>query len=360
MKKQKSIKKRPVAKAQAQQEQHKEPVIITNGHLLQDESLIPLSQDYKYPDGLTEKRFKNKEELEQLVIDNHKHLFGQFSFLIRVSVGTFGSGALPNIFILDIGNTAKPRVYILDIAQEPFYQNTFARISKTLLYLLKEENMAALMESIIKDKQLKSQTSAFQTDDFEALIHAVFSGKIGVLLISNHEMEELKEVTEVYDTWKMVKNIIIKKYSYKTSTYCTINPAYHQLHVNGKRVKAEGVTFKEEDHLNKASKAIKTVYEKIKSELLKTNPTAQLNPQRYYISLKNDRNVAFFHVSKKSISLVVKHPEAETKKVIKHHEIRSLTEKVQKFWGAASCTIVIENEEKINEVIVLLRKILKG
>jgi len=95
MKKQKSIKKRPVAKAQAQQEQHKEPVIITNGHLLQDESLIPLSQDYKYPDGLTEKRFKNKEELEQLVIDNHKHLFGQFSFLIRVSVGTFGSGALP-------------------------------------------------------------------------------------------------------------------------------------------------------------------------------------------------------------------------------------------------------------------------
>ena len=63
------------------------------------------------------------------------------------------------------------------------------------------------------------------------------------------------------------------------------------------------------------------------------------------------------NIGKKRISLVVVNPEAETRKNIKHHEIKTLTEKVQKFWNGPSCTIIIENTDKLNEVINLLKKL---
>ena len=57
---------------------------------------------------------------------------------------------------------------------------------------------------------------------------------------------------------------------------------------------------------------------------------------------------------------MVKYPEKDTQKVIKHHEIKTLTEKVQKFYNAPSCSIVIENDENLEEVIKLLVKMVRN
>jgi predicted transport protein len=96
----------------------------------------------------------------------------------------------------------------------------------------------------------------------------------------------------------------------------------------------------------------------MKTDLLKIDKSLQFNPQTYYISLRKDRNLAFFHFSGKRISLVVKNPEKETRKQIKHHEVKTLTEKVQKFWNGPSCTVVIESDKYLYEVIVLLKKLI--
>jgi predicted transport protein len=96
----------------------------------------------------------------------------------------------------------------------------------------------------------------------------------------------------------------------------------------------------------------------MQADLLKVDKGLQFNPQTYYISLRKDRNLAFFHFSGKRISLVVKNPEKNTRKQIKHHEVKTLTEKVQKFWNGPSCTIVIENDNHLNEVITLLKKMI--
>jgi predicted transport protein len=103
---------------------------------------------------------------------------------------------------------------------------------------------------------------------------------------------------------------------------------------------------------------IKDIYKRVKTDLLKIDRSLQFNSQTYYISLRKGRNLAFFHFSGKRISLVVKNPEKDTRKVIKHHEVKTLTEKVQKFWNGPSCTIVIENEKHLNEVIALLRRLI--
>jgi len=114
----------------------------------------------------------------------------------------------------------------------------------------------------------------------------------------------------------------------------------------------------EKDHLEKTTVEIKNIYRRIKTELLNINNHLQFNSQKYYISLRKDKNMAFFLFARKKISIVVMNSKTSTKKKIKHHEIRSLTEKVQKFWNGPSCTVVIENEKYLSEVISLLKKLI--
>lgn len=116
--------------------------------------------------------------------------------------------------------------------------------------------------------------------------------------------------------------------------------------------------MKEKDHLEKTTGEIKNIYRRIKTELLMINNKLLFNSQRYYISLRKDKNLAFFHFTRKKISVVVMNSKTNTKKQIKHHEIKSLTEKVQKFWNGPSCTVVIENEKHLHEVVVLLKKLI--
>ncbi len=123
--------------------------------------------------------------------------------------------------------------------------------------------------------------------------------------------------------------------------------------------KAAKIQYSEDYHLKDVSDDVKSVYGKMKADLLKVDKTLLFNPQKYYVSMRKNRNLAFFHFSRKKISLVVMNPEKDTRKQIKHHEVKTLTEKVQKFWNGASCTIVIEGIKHLNEVIVLLKKLIK-
>lgn len=111
----------------------------------------------------------------------------------------------------------------------------------------------------------------------------------------------------------------------------------------------------EEDHLKDVSENVKEIYLKIKSGLLKTDESLVFNSQKYYISLKRNKNIAFFHFSKKKLSIVIMQPEKEIRKKIKHHLIRSLAPSVQKFWNGECATVVIENNKYLQEIIFLLR-----
>ncbi len=92
---------------------------------------------------------------------------------------------------------------------------------------------------------------------------------------------------------------------------------------------------------------------------MKTDKNVEFNPKKFYISIRKNKNLAFMNLGRKRISLVVVNPEKETRKQIKHHEIKTLTEKVQKFWNGPSCTVMLDNTDHLDEVINLLRKLVK-
>lgn len=313
-----------------------------------------------------QKQFRSAKELAELVTMNTKPIFGQQSFFIPFPAkaqGLFGKGFDPAGFLLDFSDSVKPKFYVLEIqlANQDFYARQFARINRFVSYFKNETSFEKLCKLIRGNKRVEIELRARMKESAIAeYLAATIVNRSFILFITDDVIKELSEVMSIYanELQKLVKTIFIRKFLSNGKTIYTIVPIFSELHVNGKK-RIPNTPVDENYHLDKASDEIRAVYGKMKVELLKIDKQIQFNPQRYYISLRKDRNIAFFHFSKKRINLVVKHPENETKKQIKHHQIISLTEKVQKFWNGPSCTIVIEGERNLQEAISLLKKLIK-
>lgn len=167
------------------------------------------------------------------------------------------------------------------------------------------------------------------------------------------------------DTWgKMVKLILIKKFFNKEDFIYTMHPDFENIEfaeleseiVSG----ADDVEYNEEDHLDGASEMVRQIYNELKTELLKAHPSLIFNPKKHYISIRKERNIAFFITARKKIRLVVLQSYEITKKEITEHPIKSLTPGVQKFWNGPSCAIIIETTEHLGEVKTLLDKLVSN
>jgi len=82
------------------------------------------------------------------------------------------------------------------------------------------------------------------------------------------------------------------------------------------------------------------------------------NPKKTYISIRKNRNIAYFIIARKRIKLVVLQSEEETRKEIKFHTVQTLSAIAQNSWNGPSCAIIIETTEHLDEIKTLLRKLI--
>lgn len=342
----------------------KAAINLDNAFLLKGKELHALSAEHLNPQTCTERKYRSVQEVEEVVFHNSKTLFGQHTVLVNMpekSNGVFGDNIAPAGFLLDVGDPAKARFYVVDIllSQQNFYGLVFPRITKFFRVLKNQEAIDELCDLIGRDKAArKVLLEKMKAEDIPAFLKTAIFGNSYILLVMDGEIKEVPEMVETYpDTWGMVKPLVLHKYASNRNTIYTMHPPFSELTHKAKK-KRDGIPSTEEDHLKDASENVRAIYTNVKTTLLKVNNQLQFNPQKYYISLRKNKNLAFFHFSKKKISLVVMNSEKETRKIIKHHVVKTLTEKVQKFWNGPSCTIVIESEKYLNEVIVLLKKMI--
>ncbi|TAL57116.1 MAG: hypothetical protein EPN85_14590 [Bacteroidetes bacterium] len=310
------------------------------------------------------RQFKSEKELSELVMENGKVLFGDHIMMIdgKKTVTVFETGYNASAFLVDFKNLDKPKLYIVEtVLSKGNFSGLFFRMTVIFTFLRNQDNRIKLADTVAeymnKNKTLRKELNGDADKIIEALRESI-KRKPYILLVNDSEIEELAGFRETYtDTWgETLKPVIIRKFSSSGETIITMLPDFDTIRSNGKK-KTEKSQYTEEDHFEYASEDVKAVYGKIKAELLKKDKTLQFNAQKYYISMRKNRNLAFFHVGQKKISLVVMNSDKDTRKQIKHHEVKTLTEKVQKFWNGASCTIVLANSKHLNEVIFLLKKL---
>jgi len=313
---------------------------------------------------IIEKKFYTKNELEEFISQNDKTLFGETTVFIDNTKDT--NEYFSAMFLLNFKEQEKPRMYLIEsIFSSESMGIVYARITHFIAYL-KNKNyqnnfLVELCRIVEADKEKKKelQEKLKENQDIPELLSEMLENRPSILLIKDKENDVLDLMQAVYvETWgKMVRQILIKKHSCNNDAIYTMNPVFADIWKNGKSKKAEIVKCTEEDHLQASSDIVKNIYNEIKTALLETDSRLEFNPKKHYISIHKGKNLAFLHLRRKSVDIVVMYPEDDTRKQIKHHRIKTLAISVQKFWNGACCTLVIENSDNLNEVISLLKKV---
>jgi len=342
---------------------------ILNGNTLEFKTEPPFDADENQTSPV-EKKFKSKKEFEEIILLNNRVLFSDTTLLIETKVKTgfeFSGTYIPDAILFNFKDTEKPKCYLIEVmlSKQDFYGHLFPRMTGFFKQLSNKDTQTSFIELICKivnkNYHFKKKLKSFiGEEDVPEFIHRVLTGKPSVLLITDDTIQELPEIMQVYiDTWgKLIKPIVLRKFSINRQTLCIIYPDFADIDKGKDKVKEKVLKSTEEDHLKGVSDVILDIFSQIKAELLKADEQIQFNPKQYYISIRKNKNLAFMNIGRKRISLVVVNHEEDTRKAIKHHEIKTLTEKVQKFWNGPSCTIIIENADKLNEVINLLKKLI--
>lgn len=357
--------------------EEKPTVEYTNAFVLKGKELKPFSTD---PDTAAkiaqeknslEKKFKNENELAEVILNNGKVLFGENTVLIdcsRKEGFQFSGGFEPDALLFVLGD--KPKFYFIEIMlAEKTVSELFMKLTRLFSFFKKKENTynfaCTVSEAIHKNIGWRNKLKPVMGDkSILELVDEMLYRYTGILLMTNEPLEELEGLRETYtDTWgKHVKPMLLRKFAINGGTVVTIVPNFERLNskaINGKEVIVKST---EEDHLRDVSETVKEIFLHIKDELQKADSQLEFRVKKHYISLRKNRNLAFLQPGKKRLSIVLANPEKNMQKQIKHHKTLNLAESVKKFWnGNEYCfTVIIESMEHLSEITHLLKKIIAG
>ena len=212
------------------------------------------------------------------------------------------------------------------------------------------------------DENLKKELKKYLGE--KEILNDVIENSQNILLILDCEKKELPEIIETYtDTWgKLVKVLRINIFKNNSEEIYSLNPDFENIEFseiqNINITDQNEIKISENYHLEDVNENVLNIYNLIKDSLLKINSNLVFNPQKYYISIIQDKNIAFFKIRKKKIRLIVMSPLKIIKNKIHKNQIKELSESVQNFYNGDCSAIDIDNVSNVDEVIDLLKDII--
>jgi hypothetical protein len=319
---------------------------------------------------LSEQPFSNEKEIEKVVVDNFELFFGQSSLFIeakkKIDTKFLGS-SIPDGFLFDLSDIDNPEFYLVEIEwyKHDFYNHIFPQITKFFSFFKNPQSISELIEKIFTvintNNQFKKKLKTLIGDqEIFKFIKDTIENSQNILLVLDGGKNELPEIMETYtDTWgAIVKVLILKQFSYKDETVYSLIPDFNDIQYTdaetlGSKQSSKVFYLTEKEKVEQTSESARKAYYKIKEELLKINDEIIFNPQRYYLSVSFVRNIAFFKFPRKKIRLIIMLPEDEVRQRVKHHNVKSLSDSVQKFYNGPSCAIEILDDSHTEEIVEL-------
>lgn len=325
------------------------------------------------------RQYELETDFERLVVDNSKILFGENTVFVdskkKIDNESFG-GVIPDGFLFDFSDKKNPEFYLVEVelVKHSFFNHIFPQITKFFAFFKNPTSQGKLVEKLYatfaNDENLKKELkSKIGKKEIFKFIKDTIENSQNILLIIDGEKKELPEITETYaDTWgKIVKVAILKEYRKENdniNSILTLSPAFENIenidivsdNVEDQKQKS---SYTEQFHLDDIYDDTLSIYKELKNKLIKKIPQINFNPQRYYISLRINRNFAFLKLWKKKIGIVAMLEEDKIREKIHKHEVTTLSEGVQNFYNGPCARIEILNKNNLNEVINLLVEIQK-
>ena len=260
-----------------------------------------------------------------------------------------------------------PEEKIAKLEKHDFYKHIFPQITKFFAFFKNSTSRNNLIEKLfhfIKSNELLEQEfkEYLGKKEIYKALKDIIENSQNILLIIDENKPELQEVFETYtDTWdKIVKVEILKQYTANKKSIFTLNPDFEDIGfiepVSSEEVEER---YSEKFHTEDVEQNIALTYEKIKSAVLKMDSNIKVNPQKYYISLRKNRNFAFVKIKKKKMHIVIMLPYGIGNSLIRKHKLTQLHESVQNFYNGPCFKVTLENDENLDEVLKALEEAYK-
>ena len=317
----------------------------------------------------TETDFNREEDFENLVIEKSKTLFGSnviyFNLKNKIKSQSLGN-SIPDGFLFDFKDKENPEFYIVEVelAKHDFFKHIFPQITKFFAFFKNSKSRSELVETLFNyikltpglEQEFKNYLG--KGEIYKALKEIIENSQ-HILIVIDENKPEFQEIMETYtDTWdKMVKIEILKQYTANKRIIFTLNPDFEDIELVESLAQEESEEkYTENFHLEDISEDIQKVYQIIKENILKLDSNIKINPQKYYISLRDKKNFTYLSFRKKKIKIAVMLPFEIGEKMINHHKLRQFTEGIQKFYGSPSFEVTVENQSSIEEILSLLKE----
>ena len=319
-----------------------------------------------------ETEFKTEEEFEHIVKENSKALFGSKTiyFEIKNMIDTKSLGsAIPDGFLFDFKDIDSPEFYLVEVelAKHDFYKHIFPQITKFFAFFKNTKSRSDLTDKLFShiksNSKVEEEIQSFlgKKEIYKALKEMIEDSQ-NILIIIDEDKPEFQEIMETYtDTWdKMVKLEILKQYTANKQIMFTLNPDFEDIGLVEPLAHPDiEEKYTSNFHTEGVEQNILNVYERIKNEMMKFDSNIKINPQKYYISLRKNRNFAFIKLKKKKMHIVIMLSYENGNNMIKKHKLTQLSESVQNFYNGRCFKVTIENEDNFEEVLSALEEAYK-
>lgn len=321
-----------------------------------------------------ETKYTVESEFEQEIVNSHKLFFGNDVIYIdaKKKIGSHALGkTIPDGFLFDMSDPDNREFYLVEVELEchDFYNHIFPQITKFFAFFKNSKRQKELVEKLFStintDTDLKRQFKKYLGEkEIFKFLNDVIDSSQNILIVIDGDKPELPEIMDTYsDTWgKMVKVITAKKFSCDDNSIVSIHPEFETLEYSPQEVIIEReiqTDISEEFHLEGVKDNVKQIYDAIKERVIAINSSFVFNPQKHYISIRGKKNIAFIYPRKAKVRLIPMLPEEEIRKRIEHHNIKSLSESVQRFYNNPCASIDINDMSNIDEIIDIIKTLME-
>jgi predicted transport protein len=323
--------------------------------------------------------YTKEDAFEQLVAQNAQTIFGDKAIYIdakkKVNTSSLG-GTVPDGFLIDLSDPDDPQFYLVEIELQShdFFKHIFPQITKFFAFYRDSKQRHKLIETMFSFFQdgsvlTKKLRDLIGSKEVYKFLKDTIDSNQNILIIIDGPKPEFEEIINTYtDTWgKMVAVQVISHFQYKGHSIIISEPPFQNIEFSDAITQAatektdSTSNYTEEFHLKDRNENVIEIYNKLKQCFLKMKGTLIFNPTKYYISVRDNKNIAFVEFRRKKVRLTVLLPENEVRKTLcsQHHKVIVLSESVQRVWGGdkPNCHVEICDTKHFEEIESLLQKI---
>ena len=327
---------------------------------------VILSNSNKY----LEKTYTSENAFEKKIRDNSALIFGEKAIYLNqkslLKTKALG-GVIPDGFLFDFRDEENPEFYIVEIELEKhgFYRHIFPQLTKFFAFYQNQSEIDTLVSTLFND--INSNPAIKQDFDqylkkreLHKTLKDTLENSQNVLVLIDENKPEFQEMMTTYtDTWgRKLKVMIIKEFTHENHSIILVSPDFEKVPLGEIKEKPgqDGVVYGEEYHIAGMNEVVKTIYSEIKKRIMKTYPNLTINPQKYYISLREKRNFTYLKPLKTRMNIVIMTPLETGKEIIKYHAISELGSGVQNFYNGPCYRVTIKEPVQLDEIMEAITK----